>query len=127
MPAPEGRETAIAFPSDMAITYNTKTEYPEECEAFLAWLCTEEGVNAAAALPAGFYPMLNLPVTFEDAHAAEFLALNEGKETDARFVWPQLMELYSPMNQAVMQVLKGAMTPLEAGEAMVAEFDKPAK
>ncbi len=126
MPAPEGRKTAVTFHPDMAITYNTKTQFPEECKAFLAWLCTEEGVNAAAtALPAGFYPMINLPVTFADAHAAEFLALNDGKETDARFVWPKLMKLYAPMNQAVIQVLKGTMTPQQACDAMVVEFDKP--
>ncbi len=128
MPAPAGRDTAVTFHPDMAITYNTKTQYPEECKAFLSWLCTEEGVNAAAAaLPAGFYPMINLPVTFEDVHASEFLALNEGKQTDARFVWPKLMKLYSPMNQAVIQVLKGTMTPQEAGDAMVVEFDNLSK
>lgn len=127
MPAPEGRKTTVAFHPDMAITYNAATEYPEECKAFLAWLCTEEGVNAAAALPAGFYPMANLPVTFEDAHASEFLGLSEGKETDVCFVRPKLMDLYSPMNRAVIQVLKGAMTAQEAGDTMVAEFDKLAK
>lgn len=128
MPAPEGRKTVVAFHPDIAITYNTRTEYPEECKTFLAWLCTEEGVNAAtAALPAGFYPMANLPVTFEDAHASKFLALNEGKETDACFVRPRLMALYTPMNRVVIQVLKGAITAQEAGDAMVAGFDKLAK
>lgn len=128
LPAPEGKATAITFHPDMAITYNTATKYPEEAKAFLAWLCSDEGVNAAAAaLPAGFFPMINLPVTMEDAHAAEFLALNNGKETDARFVWPKLLELYSPMNQAVIQVLKGAATPQEAADGVAAEYDKLAK
>ena len=128
MPARAGGKTAITFHPDMAITMNTKTAHPEEAKAFLAWLCTEEGVNAAAAnLPVGYYPLINLPVVLEDAHAAEFLALNEGKETDARFVWPKLMDLYSPMNQAVIQVLKGDITPQAAADAMAAEYDKLAK
>lgn len=128
MPAREGGKTAITFHPDMAITMNTKTAHPEEALAFLAWLCTEEGVNAAAAnLPVGYYPLISLPVVLEDAHAAEFLALNEGKETDARFVWPKLMDLYSPMNQAVIQVLKGDITPQAAADAMAAEYDKLAK
>ena len=128
MPARAGGKTAITFHPDMAITMNTKTAHPEEARAFLAWLCTEEGVNAAAAnLPVGYYPLISLPVTLEDAHAAEFLALNDGKETDARFVWPKLMDLYSPMNQAVIKVLKGDITPQEAADQMAAEYDKLAK
>lgn len=124
LPAPEGKETAICFHPDLAITYNTATAHPDECKAFLEWLCSEEGVTAAVAnLPAGYYPLSNFSVTFTDEHANEFLALNEGKETDARFVWPTLMDLYAPMNQAVIQVLKGAMTAQEAGDSIVAAFD----
>ncbi len=125
MPAPEGRATAITFHPDMAITMNAKSAHPEEAKAFLAWLCTQEGVDAAAAaLPAGFYPMISLPVTMKDAHAAEFLALNTGKETDARFVWPVLDKLYKPMNQIVIQVIKGEITARQAADNMAAEYDK---
>lgn len=125
MPAPEGGKTAITFHPDMAITMNAKTAYPEEAKAFLAWLCTQEGVDAAAAaLPAGFYPMINLPVAMKDEHAAEFLALNAGRETDARFVWPELIGLYTPMNLAVIQVLKGEITPQQAADSMAAEYNK---
>ncbi|MBJ2355322.1 ABC transporter substrate-binding protein, partial [Sphaerochaeta sp. S2] len=40
IPAPKGKNTAICFHPDMAITMNRATKYPEEAKAFLAWLCT---------------------------------------------------------------------------------------
>ena len=119
MPAPSGKKTAICFHPDMAITWNAKTKYPQECKDFLAWLATREGATtASAALPLGFFPMINFPIQLADAHANEFLALNQGKETDARFVWPKLMDLYAPMNQAVIRVLKGEMTAQQAANEM---------
>jgi raffinose/stachyose/melibiose transport system substrate-binding protein len=103
----------------MAITYNAKTKYPQECKDFLAWLSSREGATiASAALPLGFFPMINAQIQLADAHANEFLALNAGKETDARFVWPKFMDLYAPMNQAVIEVLKGSMSPRQAADAM---------
>jgi raffinose/stachyose/melibiose transport system substrate-binding protein len=125
MPAPAGKKTAICFHPDMAITYNAKTKYPQECKDFLAWLSTREGATtASAALPLGFFPMINAQIQLADAHANEFLALNSGKETDARFVWPRFMDLYAPMDQAVIQVIKGAMTPVQAADAMEAAAAK---
>jgi len=119
MPAPRGKKTAICFHPDMAITWNAKTKYPQECKDFLAWLATREGATiASAALPLGFFPMINFQIQLSNAHANEFLGLNAGKETDARFVWPKFMDLYAPMNQAVIQVLKGEITPRQAAEAM---------
>lgn len=125
-PAPEGQETRITFHPDLAITMNAATTHPEEAQAFLAWLCTEEGASAAARfLPAGYFPLINFPIEVEDPHANEFLALNEGKETDVRFVWPKLMDYYAPMNQAVISVLKGEQTPQEAADS-VANFQPEA-
>jgi raffinose/stachyose/melibiose transport system substrate-binding protein len=68
--------------------------------------------------------MINFPIQLADPHANEFLALNTGRETDARFVWPKLMDLYAPMNQAVIKVLKGEQTPRQAADAMEAEAAK---
>jgi len=119
MPAPSGKSTAITFHPDMAITWNAKTKYPQECKDFLAWIASREGASiASAALPLGFFPMINFPINLADAHANEFLGLNSGKETDARFVWPKFMDLYAPMNQAVIQVLRGEKTPSQAANEM---------
>jgi raffinose/stachyose/melibiose transport system substrate-binding protein len=125
MPAPRGKKTAITFHPDMAITYNRATKHPQECRDFLAWLASPEGARiASGALPVGFFPMINAPIQLSDAHANEFLALNQGKETDARFVWPKFLDLYAPMNQAVIQVIKGAQTPAAAAAAMEATAAK---
>jgi raffinose/stachyose/melibiose transport system substrate-binding protein len=119
IPAPRGRNTVIVFHPDMAITYNAATRHREEARAFLTWLATREGATTASrALPLGFFPMINFPIQLDNPHANEFLALNQGRETDARFVWPRFMDLYSPMNQAVIQVLRGTMTPRQAADAM---------
>lgn len=121
IPARSAADTAVTFHPDMAITMNTKTAHPEEAKAFLAWLCTKEGATTASEnLPVGFFPMINFEIQLEDVHANEFLALNLGKQTDARFVWPALMDLYSPMNQAVIGVLKGTMTPQQAADSVAA-------
>jgi raffinose/stachyose/melibiose transport system substrate-binding protein len=125
MPAPRGGTTRITFHPDMAITYNKATKYPKECQEFLAWLASAEGAAIASkALPVGFFPMINAPIRLDDPHANEFLALNTGKETDARFVWPKFLDLYSPMNQAVIQVLRGQMTPQQAANEMETQAAK---
>jgi raffinose/stachyose/melibiose transport system substrate-binding protein len=125
MPAPRGKKTAICFQPDMAITWNAKTKYPQECKDFLAWIASREGAStASAALPLGFFPMINFPINLADMHANEFLSLNSGKETDARFVWPKFMDLYAPMDQAVIQVIKGEKTPRQAADEMEAAAAK---
>ncbi len=123
IPAPRGKKTAICFHPDMAITMNRATTHPDEARAFLAWLCTREGATMASEnLPVGYFPMINFPITLTDVHANEFLALNSGKETDARFVWPALMDLYAPMNQAVIRVMKGQVTAKQAADSVAALF-----
>jgi raffinose/stachyose/melibiose transport system substrate-binding protein len=62
--------------------------------------------------------MIDAAITLEDLHANECLALNQGKITDARFVWPKLMDLYAPMNQEVIALLKGTQTPEGAAAAI---------
>jgi raffinose/stachyose/melibiose transport system substrate-binding protein len=121
MPAPRGRNTAVVFQSDAAITYNSKTRFPQESRDFLAWVASREGATISAAnLPLGMFPMVNFAIDIPNPIANEFLKLNTGKETDARFVWPKFMDLYSPMNQAVIQVIKGQVTPRQAADAMEA-------
>ncbi|MDR1568911.1 MAG: extracellular solute-binding protein [Oscillospiraceae bacterium] len=121
VPAPAGSDTRVTFHPDMAITANASTAYPDETEAFLTWLCSVEGATEASkVLPAGFFPMINAPIEIEEPHANAILALNAGKETDARFVWPALMSLYTPMNQAIIQLLTGKLTPQQAADQVAA-------
>lgn len=121
VPAPKGRETIICFHPDLAITMNTKTAHPAESKAFLAWLCSEEGATEASKnLPVGYFPMIKFNIQLTDKHANEFLSLNQGRKTDARFVWPKLMDLYAPMDQAVIKVMKGEMTAKQAADSVAA-------
>lgn len=121
IPAREGSETRVCFHPDMAITMNKATAYPEEATAFLTWLCSVEGATEASkVLPAGFFPMINATIEIEEPHANAILALNEGKETDARFIWPMFMDLYPLMNQEVIRLLKGEVTPQEAADTIAA-------
>jgi raffinose/stachyose/melibiose transport system substrate-binding protein len=125
IPAPKGSKTIITFHPDMAITMNTKTKYPKEAMAFLSWLCTPSGAKTASKyLPAGFFPMINVPIEIALPQANEFLALNNGKETDARFVWPVLLDLYAPMDQAVISIMKGEITPIQGANKIQEEYNK---
>ncbi|NCB01943.1 MAG: extracellular solute-binding protein [Spirochaetia bacterium] len=120
IPAPKGKATAICFHPDMAITMNTATKHAKEAKAFLTWIASIEGATAASkALPVGFFPMINYPIALAHPQANETLALNEGKMTDARFVWPKMMDLYAPMNQAVIKTMKGEITPMQAATSLV--------
>lgn len=120
-PARAGTETALCFHPDMAITGNNATENPEEVKAFLEWLASPEGAQAAADyLPAGFFPMIDAPIVLSDPFCNEILALNEGKVLDARFVWPKLMDLYNPMLEQLNALCRGETTPQEAADAVAA-------
>lgn len=46
------------------------------------------------------------------------------EETDARFVRPALMDLYAPMNQELIKLLKAVTTPQAAADAIAALVDK---
>ncbi len=123
VPARNAADTGVCFHSDAGMAMNAATKYPEECKAFLEWLCTQEGATVSAAnMPTGFFPMSNHPVTLDNAQANEFLAMNEGRVTDSRFVWPNLIYLYDVMDQAVISVLKGTSTPQEAADSVAAEY-----
>ena len=120
-PVPEGGFKALCFHPDMAIAGNAATEHPEEVKAFLAWIATPEGAQITADyLPAGFFPMINAPITFKNEGANEILSLNEGRITDARFIWPQMVDLYVPMLEQLNALARGETTPQEAADAVAA-------
>ncbi|MDR2193893.1 MAG: hypothetical protein LBP19_05420 [Treponema sp.] len=106
----------------MLITYFTASNYQQECRDFLAWLASREGATIAARkLPLGYFPMINFSMQMDDPHVNEFLSyghLNVSDSTDVRFVWPRFLELYEPMNRAVIQVINGETTPQQAADSM---------
>ncbi len=124
IPAPAGMETRMQFHPDAAIAMNPATKYPEEARAFLEWLCSQDGTDTLAKyLPAGFFPYTLNKVELGDARAKEMLALGDGKENDARFVWPKMIDLYTPMLEACNGVLKGSMEPQAAADSVQAAWE----
>lgn len=124
IPARNAEDTAVCFHLDVALAANAASPNLEEAKKFLDWVASENGANAAGKyMPAGIFPMIELPVTIDDAHAAEIYALNAGKATDTRFIWPAMTELYVPMNMELIKLLKGETTPQEAADAIQALYE----
>ena len=121
-PAPQGKVPGMCFHPDMGITGNKATKHPEEVKAFLAWLATPEGSQITADyLPAGFFPMINAPITFQNERVTDILSLNQGKTLDARFVWPKLIDAYYiPMVEQLNAICRGEATPQAAADALAA-------
>lgn len=121
VPAPAGYAAGMCMHPDMGIAGNPATKYPEEVKAFLAWLATPEGAQVTADyLPAGYFPMINAPITFQNEKVNEMLALNEGKNLDARFIWAKMMDLYTPMVEQLNAIWRGETTPDAAADAIAA-------
>ena len=121
VPGPTAESTAINFHPDMAITANPASAHVAEAQAFLEWISTEAGATVVSQyLPLGLFPMIDFAIPQTNAGAQEFLSMNDGRETDARFVWPAMMEMYTPMLDAVNAVIRGDMTAQEAADSVEA-------
>jgi len=119
IPPPAGRPGMVTFHSDAGLSINTESPHIQEAENLVAWLSTADGAAIAANLmPTGFFPMIDMPITLENQHANEFLQLNAGKELDVRFIWPHLIDLYTPMLHEINSLLTGAQTPQGAADAV---------
>ena len=124
-PPPEGNDPGMCLHPDMGIAGNAATQYPEEVKAFLAWLASPEGAQITADyLPGGFLPMINASISLQDETIAELNALNEGKKTDARFIWAKMMDLYTPMVEQLNAITRGEATPQQAADAIAALWNK---
>lgn len=119
-PAPKGRPTVVTFHPDAGVGMNSISKHKEEGRIFLEWLTTVEAAQILADEIPGFYPLNEQPIQIVDKHANEFYALSEGKDVDARFVWPVLQagepDGYLLMQTAALAVIKGTMTPQEAAD-----------
>ena len=88
----------------------------------MEWLTTPEPAELLGNELPGFFPMYQKAPTLRNEHANVFLALNEGRGTDARWAWPKLRDGlpdgYSLMRDSVLAVLADEMTPQEAADAV---------
>jgi len=121
-PAPDGQKVHyICFHPDAGMAINSSTKYPEEAKIFLEWLGSPEGAQVLAEnLPMGMFPMSNIAVEIEDPHAKEFLSLNEGRQLDVRWAWPELLggdpSGYNLMMEGSIGVVTGRITPKQAAD-----------
>src|SRR5690554_174796 len=119
-PAPEGRPTVVTFHPDAGLGLNAASPHKEAGLAFLKWVTSAEAAQILADEIPGFYPLNVNPIQIQSKHANDFYALSEGKEVDARFVWPVLQagepNGYLLTQTAALAVVKGSMTPQEAAD-----------
>ena len=123
-PAPEGCEPGLCLHADMGIAGNAASEHPEEVKAFLEWLASPEGAQITADyLPGGFLPIINAGLTLKDETIADLAGLSEGKNTDVRFIWANMMDLYTPLVENLNAICRGEETPQEAADAVNALWE----
>ncbi len=81
----------------------------------------------------GFFSINKDAPAPSDPHAAEFFALNQGRETDVRWAWELLggsPDGYTLMQDNAIAVLNGEETPQQAADALqegLAQWFEPAK
>lgn len=123
-PAPEGNTPGLCLHADMGIAGNAASSHPEEVKAFLAWLASPEGAQITADyLPGGFLPIIDANITLKDEAINQIAALSEGKNTDVRFIWAKMMDLYTPLVENLNAICRGEQTPQGAADAINALWE----
>lgn len=134
VPPPAGQPGYITFHLDAGMGLNAASQHKDQARLFLEWMTSAEfGALLGNELP-GFFPMHTRPIALENAHANTFLALNQGRGTDVRFVWEKLQEgspsAYDLVQDGAIAVISGAQTPQQAADALqtgVAQWYEPAQ
>lgn len=132
-PAPAGsKKEYISFHPDAGIGLNKASQHKKEAGVFLEWLTTKEAAAILGNEIPGFFPLNKNKIALTNEHANAFLALNQGRGLDVRFVWPKLLEGspdgYSLLSNGAIAVVKGEMTPRQAADALqegLAQWYKP--
>ncbi|MEI2692870.1 MAG: extracellular solute-binding protein [Anaerolineae bacterium] len=135
IPAPEGQEQRfVTFHLDAGMGVNAASPNKEAAKTFLEWMGTPEFAKLLANQLPGFFPISNNPPAPDNAHAAEFLALNEGAGLDIRLAWEKLLDGqpdgYTLMQDHAIAVLAGTETPQQAADALqegLAQWFEPAQ
>ncbi len=127
-PPPAGQPAHITFHPDAGMALNAASTHKEQAREFLSWMTTTECAEALANELPGFFPMHQETPDITNEHARTFLALNEGRGTDARFAWEKLRtgspDGYVLMQDGALAVLQGEQTPQEAADALQAGLEQ---
>jgi len=135
IPAPEGQDQRyVTFHLDAGMGVNAASPNKEAAKTFLEWMATPEFAKLLANQLPGFFPISNNPPAPDNAHAAEFLALNEGAGLDIRLAWEKLLDGqpdgYTLMQDHAIAVLAGTETAQQAADALqegLAQWFEPAQ
>ncbi len=135
VPAPEGQDQRfVTFHLDAGMGVNAASPNKEAAKTFLEWMTTPEFAKLLANQLPGFFPISNNPPAPDNAHAAEFLALNEGAGLDIRLAWEKLLDGqpdgYTLMQDHAIAVLAGTETAQQAADALqegLAQWFEPAQ
>ena len=124
VPPPADQPGCVTFHLDVGIGLNAASSHKEEAKVFLTWMTQPAfGALLGNEMP-GFFPMHRNPPALENAHANAFLELNQGRQTDIRFVWEALREgspsAYTLIQSGTLGILRGEQTPREAADALQA-------
>ncbi|MFW6082452.1 MAG: ABC transporter substrate-binding protein [Chloroflexota bacterium] len=122
VPPPASRRGCVTFHPDVGIGLNASSTRQDEARAFLNWMTRPEFGRLLGSEMPGFFPMHRESLVLENDHANAFLALNQGRDTDIRFVWEALREGspsgYALVQQGTKDVLLGKQSPQEAADAL---------
>lgn len=122
VPPPAGQPAYITFHLDAGMGLNAASPNQEAARVFLTWMTTPEfGALLGNELP-GFFSMHTTPITLDDTVANTFLALNQGRGTDVRFVWEKLrdgnLKGYELVETGTVGVVNGTLTPQQAADKL---------
>ena len=93
VPAPAGQaDQYVSFHLDAGMGINKASANKDAAKTFLEWMTTSDFAQQLANQLPGFFPISNNPPAPDNAHAAEFLKLNEGRSQDIRFTWEKLLD-----------------------------------
>ncbi|MCP4358774.1 MAG: extracellular solute-binding protein [Chloroflexi bacterium] len=127
-PPPGGQPAHLTFHQDVGMGLNAASKHKGEAKKFLEWMTTDEFAELLGNELPGFYPMhTNLPI-LKDKYANAFLALNQGRGTDVRFVWEKLMagnpSAYNLVMDGTIAVIKNEQSPQQAADALQAGLEQ---
>jgi raffinose/stachyose/melibiose transport system substrate-binding protein len=127
-PPPAGQPPYLTFHLDVGMGLNAASQHKAEAKKFLEWMTTSEFAELLGNELPGFYPMHTTPPTLKDEHSNTFLALNQGRGTDVRFVWEKLMagnpSAYDLVMNGTIAVVKGEQSPQQAADALQAGLEQ---
>lgn len=122
VPPPAGHRGCVTFHPDVGIGLNSASTRQDEARVFLNWMTRSEFGRLLGNTMPGFFPLHRETPALENDHANTFLALNQGRDTDIRFVWEELRggspSGYSLVQEGTEDVLLGKQSPQEAADAL---------